>query len=325
MSFKDLKKRAWLFCALFLIIAFSFFILFTQSKEKEMEFNEIIIDTEKEAIVENEAEQFQALLNPVAVSIDNYPNNPYLKGLQEAIVVYELPSEGGSSRFLAIYDNSSEDEFVVGPVRSLRKYFLDYLNDFGALAIHCGGSPDALATISSTRLKTLNEFYNNKYFKRDDRLKAPNNIYLKNSDWLRYLIDQDKERQEENWLFAKESNLVFDNYTTSGVISSYYSPAYQANWTYDSTLEIYLRDPYEITAKTLIFHFVKVSVMDELLRLKFSGEREGEAIICYLGRCYKGNWKKEDLHRYYIDEQEVLFEKDKVWINIMPQFAQLSF
>lgn len=327
MKFKEIKKRAGLFSALFLILLFTAYILLSSSQSEDVVESEKIVLSDKETIIEadKEVEEYLPLLNPVAVSIDNYPNNPNLKGIDESIVVYELPTEGGSSRFLAIYDNNNSSDFVVGPVRSLRKYFLDFSADFQALAVHCGGSPDALSLIAGERLSTLNEFYNGSYFKRDDSLKAPNNIYLKNSDWLNFLIDRDNKRIEENWLFSEGFSFNFQNYQDISEINTYYSPAYQSNWRYNDQLEGYIREPYDFFAKTLIFHFVDAFVIDDLLRLKFIESSEGPAKICYLGKCYGAIWKKEDKYRYYIEEQEILFEKDKVWINIMPDFAKLSF
>ncbi len=325
MKFSDFKKRAWLFSALFLIIIFTTYILLSYQQEKEIIKNEEIVLVDEEIIEEAEKEEYSPLLNPIAVVLDNYPNNLNLKGLNEAAVVYELPTEGGTSRFLAIFDNNNPNEFVVGPIRSLRKYFINFSADFQALLVHCGGSPDALASIANTKLSTLNEFYNGAYFKRDDSLKAPNNIYLKNTDWLSYLIDKDKERIEEDWLFKTEVSYNSEDFSQAENINSYYSSLYQANWAYNEQLEAYIREPYDLVAKTLIFHFVDTIVIDDVLRLKLLDQTEGKAIICHLAKCYNGIWKKEDKHRYYIDENEVFFEKALTWINVMPKFAKLSF
>ncbi len=322
MNLKDLKKRAYFLIALFLIILFAYLIFPSKSSPEEIvEEKEIVLVKDDIA----EKKEFKALLNPIAVSIDNYPNNQHLKGLEQATIVYELPTEGASSRFLAIYDNNNDNEFVIGPVRSLRPYFLDFSADFQALVVHCGGSPEALSRIASQRLTTLNEFYYGQYFKRDHSLKAPNNIYIKNSDYLQYLIDKDKERIEEEWLFKEAPNFDFEQFQEVTKINSYYSEAYQANWLYDEQLEVFVRDPYKYRAKTLIFHFVEALVVDDKLRLKFIDKKEGPATICYLGKCYEAIWQKEDKYRYYIENQPLYFEKNQTWISVMPQFTKLSF
>lgn len=323
MILQIFKKRAFFYFALFFFILITiglFQVYNTQEAQEELE--EIVLDLIEE---QEEGSIFQPLLNPVAVVIDNYPGSINIAGLDQAVVVYELPTEGGSSRFLAIFDNNNGNEYIVGPVRSLRRYFIDYSLDLEALLVHCGGSPDALSKIASQRIMTLNEFYNHSYFKRNDKLKAPNNIYLKNSDWLRFMIDKDVSRQEISWLFDSETELDFTNSYQANEINTYYSQLYQANWQFDQDLKLYIRDPHNFKADNLIFHFVNARVVDELLRLQFNDEFEGRAVICRLGSCIDAQWKKEDIHRYYILGEEVLLPYGKTWVNILPNFAKLSF
>lgn len=77
-------------------------------------------------------------------------------GLSEADIVYETMAEAGIPRFLAVfYENSPE---VIGPVRSVRPYFLDISKEHDLPFAHCGGSAEALATISSDEsLNSINE------------------------------------------------------------------------------------------------------------------------------------------------------------------------
>ncbi|HLC70188.1 MAG TPA: DUF3048 domain-containing protein, partial [Patescibacteria group bacterium] len=83
----------------------------------------------------------------VAVMIDNHIDARPQSGLAVASVVYEVPVEGSITRFMALYDG---DDLVeeVGPVRSARAYYLDWLSEYGdALYLHVGGSPEALNLI----------------------------------------------------------------------------------------------------------------------------------------------------------------------------------
>ena len=85
---------------------------------------------------------------PVAVMIDNkYEARPW-SGLSYAGLVFEAPVEGGITRFLAVYSSSREIK-KIGPVRSIRPYYLDWASGYGALMAHIGGSPAALADIAN--------------------------------------------------------------------------------------------------------------------------------------------------------------------------------
>lgn len=82
-------------------------------------------------------------------------------GLTEAGVVFEAIAEAGITRFAAIYQNPSSS--VIGPIRSLRIYFLDWDTPFDCTIVHAGGADDALAAVSSGGYKDLSEDYSYMY------------------------------------------------------------------------------------------------------------------------------------------------------------------
>lgn len=78
-------------------------------------------------------------------------------GLNEAGVVFEAIAEAGITRFAAIYQNPSSA--VIGPIRSLRIYYLEWDTPFDCAIVHAGGSGDALAAVSAGGYKDLSENY----------------------------------------------------------------------------------------------------------------------------------------------------------------------
>lgn len=67
-------------------------------------------------------------------------------GLDQAGVVFEAIAEAGITRFAAIYQNPTSA--VIGPVRSLRLYFLQWDTPFDCTIVHAGGAPDAVEAVS---------------------------------------------------------------------------------------------------------------------------------------------------------------------------------
>ena len=61
---------------------------------------------------------------PIAIIVDNYPDARPQWGLSQATRVYETITEGGVTRYLAIFGPRDVDR--VGPVRSVRTQFLSY-------------------------------------------------------------------------------------------------------------------------------------------------------------------------------------------------------
>lgn len=89
---------------------------------------------------------------PIGIMIENHEEARPQSGLSSADVLYEAVAEGGITRFLVIYYcNGAEN---VGPVRSARTYFLDFISEYGTspLYVHVGGAnqdgpADALSQI----------------------------------------------------------------------------------------------------------------------------------------------------------------------------------
>ena len=82
-------------------------------------------------------------------------------GLDQAGVVFEAIAEAGITRFAAIYQNPSSA--VIGPIRSLRMYYLQWDTPFDCTIVHAGGADDAIAALKSGKYRELDENYTYMY------------------------------------------------------------------------------------------------------------------------------------------------------------------
>lgn len=110
-----------------------------------------------------------------AVVIENHTDARPQSGLADAGVVYEALAEGGITRFLAFYLNHLPKE--LGPVRSVRTYFVSWALEFNAPVAHAGGNADALDLIGPLGMKDMNEFSWGANFYRSNDRYAPHNLY----------------------------------------------------------------------------------------------------------------------------------------------------
>lgn len=78
-------------------------------------------------------------------------------GLNEAGVIFEAIAEAGITRFAAIYQNPSSA--VIGPIRSLRIYYLEWDTPFDCTIVHAGGAADALEAVAAGGYRDLSENY----------------------------------------------------------------------------------------------------------------------------------------------------------------------
>lgn len=116
-----------------------------------------------------------AKLPVTGIMIENSPDARPQSGLVDAGVVYEAIAEGGITRFLTLFQESRPG--YIGPVRSVRPYYLDFLAPYDAPIAHAGGSAQALAEIRAQGIKDLDHGANAGAYQRVSNRFAPHNLY----------------------------------------------------------------------------------------------------------------------------------------------------
>lgn len=123
---------------------------------------------------------------PLAVMVENSPRARPQSGLRDACIVYEAITEGGITRFLAIYQHG--DPTVVGPVRSARPHFINLTRDHDATYVHCGESYEALQILATdSGFLDLDEMKYAGPFWRDRSRRAPHNLYTSSSKLRKFM------------------------------------------------------------------------------------------------------------------------------------------
>jgi hypothetical protein len=121
------------------------------------------------------ANQDETHRSVTAVMIENSEWARPQSGLDDAGVVFEAIAEGGITRFAALYQDTKPK--LIGPVRSVRPYYIDWLAAFDPTIVHIGGSANALKEVRSGAYKDADEFFNAQYFWRTTDRFAPHNVY----------------------------------------------------------------------------------------------------------------------------------------------------
>lgn len=280
---------------------------------------------------------------PVGVMIENeIMARPFQQGLSAADIVYEAPTEGNITRFLAIF-LKSEYLGKVGPVRSARPYFLDWMKEFGGLYAHVGGSDEALNRLwknsragvngtTSSAIFDVDQFFYEKYFWRENvRKTALEHTMFTTLEILRGLAD------EMNWdsvilSLSKDDTLQFDKLTMTNaneINIDFGLQPYRVKYVYDAGEDAYLRfqngKPHIDNVKTVVIQRVKSwPLNDDKFRIKIETVGEGDALIFVDGRAVKAKWEKssaEDKTRFFNengDEIKFSFGKGLVWFEIVP-------
>lgn len=292
-----------------------------------------------------EAEAWKNKL-PLAVIIENHTEARPQSGMSKAEITYEALAEGGITRTMNIY--LSEDT-QLGPVRSNRPYFLDWLSEYGAGYAHVGGSPEAQALVRQYGLKDLDQFaLGTLAYERVNHRFAPHNVYtttarLRSVAKSRYnyvgpvKIDMWAFKKKEATAGArpKSFNLKI------GFGANYSLDDYDVEWRYDPKKNLYLRwngglahtdavTKQQLSAKTIIVQSMMTGLAESgSSRLKMRTTGEGEVKIFTDGKVTIGTWKKSSRTartRFYDKSgKEIELNRGKIWIAIVPVGSPVTY
>lgn len=260
----------------------------------------------------------------LAVIIDDAIDAQPASAVAAASLVIEAPVEGPITRLLAFYP-ADADIPEIGPVRSARPYFAEWVKEFNAVFAHVGGSPAGLDRITQLNIRDLNEFARGKYFWRSNGRGAPHNAYT-STELLRKAIDDLKfgsAPEYEPWLWKDDQPAEIDPARTT-------PPFYPEGWEYDSKRNAYRRpfgreiyrdaEGNEAWAKNVVLLRTDIAVIDAVLRKRIRTTGEGAAEVYQDGRRIVGVWKKKTpasrLRFYDADGNEVQFNAGLTWITI---------
>lgn len=112
---------------------------------------------------------------PIMVQVENLWAARPQSGLSQAAVVYEYQTEGGISRFSALYFQVPSGR--VGPVRSARLVTIKLLRAYGATLLYSGGTVYVSTLLGNSGLRQFDEpRAAGTLFRINDR-SAPHNLY----------------------------------------------------------------------------------------------------------------------------------------------------
>lgn len=276
-------------------------------------------------------------MRPLAIMIENHSHARPQTGLGEAEVVYEIPVEGGITRFMALFYHVTD---VIGPVRSCRDYFIDRALEVNALYVHCGGSPQGYKYISTTKVFAIDEISNSDPFFRDKTRKAPHNLYAKMQKIINYAHRRhpmELPYQKLPFLYGKP---VYSSTPNRGLTIRYHGN-YSVSYRFNDRFNVY--DRYMNTAQhldrvtfrpvspgTVIVQEAAMKVIDDQGRQDISFIGEGKGYVLAGGTITRITWKKSAPREFtrYFDEkgQPMIFNNEHpIWVQVIASRNQVAF
>lgn len=248
------------------------------------------------ALYSKQQRQWWEKHEPLGVMIENHLEARPQSGITYGDVVYEAVAEGGITRFLVVYYCQNAD--VIGPVRSARTYFIDFLSEYGSFPLyaHVGGAntsgpADALGQINDygwQGYNDLNQFsigfpvYVRDYDRLGRTVATEHTVYSSTTKLWDYAAknrkitteDEKGVRWDKNYTpYTFKEDEKIDARPASQSISYNFWDGYgdyEVSWTYDKSTNTYLRNnggkmhtdlntKKQLSAKNVIVLFMKES------------------------------------------------------------------
>lgn len=308
------------------------------------------------------AESFWTLRRPLAIMIENHAEARPQSGLSSADIIYEAVAEGGITRFMALFYCNLAD-VQVGPIRSARTYYLDWLGEYNALYAHVGGAntpgpADALGQIIRYGAKDLNQFsigfpiFWRDYQRLDHPVATEHTMYSTTArlwgvgakrGWT--ATDSAGIKWDNNfksWTFKDDKASVDPTKVTVNFWES--QPGYETVWNYDPASNSYkrkngganhmdLNNNTQLAAKNVVVQFQRESNANDgypgNVHLLYGTTGAGRALFFIDGTATEGRWTKASrlARTKYLDKNnnEIEFNRGQIWIQTVPEGSKINY
>jgi hypothetical protein len=261
--------------------------------------------------------------------IENSPDARPQSGLAEAGTIYEATAEGGITRFLVLWQEAKPAK--IGPVRSLRPYYIDWALPYQAAVGHVGGSPQALQEASAVKLRDIDQFANGgSYYRTSDRY-APHNMYT-DTGKIDALLAQKGYTKSEFTPWPRKEESPSATPTTSKISFDISSQLFHVDYGYDKASNTYVRSlagvPHKdresgkpLNPKVVVILKMAHRLVDSQ-HYGITTTGSGEAFIYQDGIETKGTWKKDSRSSmfHFLDSagNDIKLNTGQVWVSILP-------
>lgn len=278
-------------------------------------------------LVKNEAVTQQAV---TGIMIENSPDARPQSGLKNSGVVFEAIAEGGITRFLVLYQEQKPQ--LIGPVRSVRMYYVDWVAAFNASIAHIGGSSRALAEVRNGNYRDIDQFFNAAYYWRATDRWAPHNVYT--SFAKLDALNKAKGYTKSNFKgFTRKDSKAVEKPTATKIDVTISSATYNSHYSYNAKTNTYNRSQAGVAHKdresgqisprvVIVMEVAQSTVFEDGYRESIKAIGKGKATIFQDGTVKKVTWTKKSKKDQIVftdsEGNDVPLARGQTWITAVP-------
>lgn len=275
---------------------------------------------------------------PYAISVNNTPVAVKVQtGLNKAYLVYEIPTEGNTSRLLALYKDINED-LTIGTIRSSRHNFVDYALESDAIFVHYGWSHYAQDDEKAGSINFINGLFDKPFWRNN-----PENLASEHTAYTS--IAKIKQTVKDKGFKTESDRTVLLNYNPEDVDLSNNSEAKAANkvvipyganpnvttFVYDSNTKMYNRQENgtncidyntkeQINTKNIIVQKINYTKCSDNYYWDLKTVGSGSGYFITNGYAVPITWKKDSragkTKYYYKNGKEIEVSDGRTYIEI---------
>jgi hypothetical protein len=268
----------------------------------------------------------------LTVKVDNIcgPGTPCVRpqtGIDQADVVYEEVTEGGITRFAAIFQSQVPAE--MGPIRSVRAIDAELVAAIGGVFAYSGGAAPNVEKIQQAPVNSIDESAAGDAMFRNQSLEAPHNLFGRGQA----LFDKGGQPVPPPPLFEylDEAEIFAGEAVTSFRVG--FGPGYAPTYTYDAATRTWKRDidgaPFLAASLAQI---APANVIVQFTEYSGGGEAtvtgEGIAWIFSDGKLIRGTWSRaarEETIKYFdATGQPVKLLPGTTWVELLPNLSPVD-
>lgn len=281
-------------------------------------------------------EYTEATLRPTAVMVDNDNSDAWPHaGLTDAYLVYEVPVEGSATRLMALFGARNTEK--IGPIRSSRHYFLDYVLEHDAIYTHYGYSPRAQKDIPALGINNINGVEGSGYgaFWREEKYKGDYHSAFTSMEKIQASAASKSyrtERQKSPLLFSEQDTPLSDG-TACTTVKVPYAGFYSSSFEYDAASGTYkkfmngaphaIQGGAELAVKNIIIMQMKTYPLgDGSARINVDTVGSGKGQFITMGQSVPITWEKAGRSEKTVWKnaagEEIKLNPGQTWVLLLP-------
>jgi len=282
---------------------------------------------------------------PFAVKIGNSPAERPQSGLSKADMVFEHLTEGGITRFTALY--LCQESEAIGPVRSARLIDLELVPMFDAIFAHVGACAPIMEMIAQSEIAkaNLDEYLGAPGFHLIPTRKRPFSTYTSTRELKDAAVEMGIRQEAALEPLAFSDDPPAGGTPATSVVIPYHRTLSNVVYEYDPGRGAYLRftsgepDLEALTSEPLVITNIVVvhaphtetEIIEDVLgsrSVEIDLTGQGKATLFRDGLAYPATWVREapDQMLRYVDAdgEPIPLKPGNVWVEIVPTDLEIE-